>query len=250
MMTDLSFLFRTSVHELDKGYEDGRTSYAKYIGMSELGHPCARYLWYMFRNYLPKPPVDGRTQRIFDTGHAQEQRIVQGLQRFALVGNTQSKVTACEGHLMGFSDFDILGIPENPTVVHQGEAKSMNDKQFTATKKHGVQKQQFKHFVQFQVYGYLRKLTKYFYIAINKNDEKAHIEIGDIDPSFAQAQLDRGSRIVQATEPPERIGSASSPDCMWCPAAGICHRGEPHDVNYRNDGSHKPEAGGKWGGEI
>ena len=245
-MTDLSFLFRTSVHELDKGYETDRVSYSKYLGISELGHPCARYLWYMFRNYLPKQPVEGRVQRIFDTGHAQEERIIQGLQKFALVGNTQAKVTACEGHLLGYSDFDILGIPENPEVVHQGEAKSMNEKQFKATKKDGVQKHQFKHFVQFQVYGYLRNLTKFFYIAINKNDEAVHVEVGDIEPSFAQAQINRAERIVHATEPPERIGPPSCPDCLWCPAAGICHRGEPHEVNYRNDGSHKPGADGKW----
>lgn len=246
-MADLSFLLNRTANRLDETYEArGRVSFAKYLSISELGHPCSRYLYYTFRNYLPKPKVAGRVQRIFDTGHEQERRIIAGLQQFTLIGNCQAEVTACDGHLLGKIDAEILELPEAPATKHIAEFKSMNDAQFKLTRKEGVESAQFKHFVQFQIYGHLRKLTRYFYLAINKNDEDVHAERGDINSGFATAQISRADRIIHATTPPERIGKPDSFDCKFCPARDICHFNGAYNINIRNDGTHKPSANGEW----
>jgi len=244
-MTDLSFLLNRTVQKLDN-VTTPRTSYAKYLSISELGHPCSRYLWYLFRNYLAKPPVSGRTQRIFDTGHAQEQRIIAGLQRFALIGNCQAEVTACNGHLKGYIDAEILGIPEAPKTLHIAEFKSINDKGFKELKKDGVEKAKFLHYCQFQVYGFLRGLERFFYLAINKNDEDIYTERGEINNGFAEAQINRANRIINADKPPERIGGKDSYECKFCPAFDLCHNNTPHVIGIRNDGTHKPGGDGTW----
>ncbi|GAG27102.1 unnamed protein product, partial [marine sediment metagenome] len=38
-----------------------------YLGASIIGHPCERYLWYVFRQCC-KPEFDGRMHRLFETG--------------------------------------------------------------------------------------------------------------------------------------------------------------------------------------
>jgi len=246
-MADLSFLLNRTANRLDETYESrGRISFAKYLSISELGHPCSRYLYYIFRNYLPKPKVAGRVQRIFDTGHEQERRIIAGLQQFTLIGNCQAEVTACDGHLLGRIDAEILELPEAPATKHVAEFKSINDAGFKELKKHGVEKAKFLHYCQFQIYGYLRGLERFFYLAINKNDEDVYTERGEINKVFAEAQISRASRIIYADKPPERIGGKDSFDCKFCPAFDICHNGAAHVSGIRNDGTHRPSADGTW----
>lgn len=244
-MADISFLLNRTANKLDDTYTP-RISFAKYLSISELGHPCSRYLWYIFRNYLPKETVTGRVQRIFATGNEQEKRIIDGLQKFTLIGNCQAEVTACNGHLKGFIDAEILGVPEAPKTLHLAEFKSHNDKSFKELKKDGVEKSKFLHMVQMQVYGFLRNLERYFYLAINKNDEEVFVERGEILPAFAKAQIDRADRIITASQPPEKIGKPDSLECKWCIAKEICHFNAPHVIGIRNDGSHKPSKDGTW----
>ena len=233
--------------EIDRWYErNNRVSYNKYLAMSALGDACSRRLWYKFRNYLPKEQVPGRVNRIFETGQEQENRVLRALQGIALVGHCQARVEACNGHLQGAIDGQILGLIESPKTEHVLEVKSHNEKNFKELSSEGVEKGFFKHYVQFQLYGFLRGLTRYFYLAINKNDEHIYQERGDINTVFAQAQLSRAERIINADTPPERIGKEDSWDCKFCQFAGICHRGEPHHVGIRNDGSHRPGPNGEW----
>lgn len=246
-MADLSFLLNRTANKLDEVYSSDRVSFHKYLGIGEIGGHCARSLWYGFRNYLPKEPISGRTARIFETGHAQEQRIIAGLQKFALVGNTQQQVSACNGHLVGYTDFDILGIPEAPATVHQGEAKSMNDKNFKLLKSKGVREAQFKHFTQFTLYAHLRGLSRYFYIAINKDNEDVHVERGEVDNEFAKARIGYAQRIIDADKAPTRISEdPEHMSCKWCPYRQICHFGGAYNINIRNDGTHRPSVDGTW----
>lgn len=246
-MADISFLLNRTANKLDEVYSSDRVSFHKYLSIGEIGGHCARSLWYGFRNFLPKEPISGRTARIFETGHAQEQRIIAGLQKFALVGNTQQPVSACNGHLVGFSDFDILGIPEAPQTVHQAEAKSMNNKNFELMKSKGLKEAQFKHFTQVTLYAFLRGLTRYFYIAINKDNEDVFVERGEIDAEFAKARIQYAQRIINATVAPVKISDdPENMSCKWCPYKQICHFNAPYNINIRNDGSHRPSENGTW----
>lgn len=246
-MPDISFILNKTTNAIDAWYErNNRVSYNKYLAMSDLGEACSRKLWYKFRNYLPKEAVAGRIQRIFETGQEQENRVIKALQGIALVGNCQARVSACDDHLQGAIDGEILGLSEAPQTTHLLEIKSHNEKNFRELEKEGVEKGFFKHFVQFQIYGYLRKLERYFYIAINKNDEAIYQERGEINPVFAQAQIQRAERIIRSEVAPERIGKEDSFECKWCYFAGICHRGDKWHVGIRNDGTHRPGPNGEW----
>lgn len=130
--------------------------------------------------------------------------------------------------------------------MHILEVKSHNEKNFKELAKAGIKEGFFKHFVQTQIYGFLRGLERYFYIAINKNDEAIYQERGEIEPVFAQAQIDRAARIIRSNEPPARIGKPDCFDCRFCQFHNICHDGKAHHVNSRNDGTHKPGANGIW----
>lgn len=53
-------------------YDDGPRSH---LGASLIGHPCNRYLWYVFR-WVKHIKHDGRMYRLFNRGHREEERFV------------------------------------------------------------------------------------------------------------------------------------------------------------------------------
>jgi hypothetical protein len=210
-----------------------------YLGASNVGHACDRYLWLGFR-WAETEAFDGRMLRLFDQGQRAEARFVDELR---MIGATvhevdergeQFSVQACGGHFSGHMDGAALGIPEAPKTWHCLEFKTHNAKSFKALQAKGVREAKPMHWAQCQVYMHLGGLTRALYLAENKDTAELYSERIHLDQEAAEAFVARAERIVRATTPPLRL--SDDPDyfeCRWCPYKQICHATDAPAVSCR-----------------
>jgi len=200
-----------------------------YLGVSSLGSNCKRKLWYGFR-HCDTPDFTGKTYRLFNRGHLEENRFVQDLKDIGCevhefdADGEQFEVSAINGHLKGHTDGLVKGLPESPETWHLLEFKTSNQNSFNKLKKNGLEKANFVHYVQMQVYMALMDLTRGMYLVVNKNDESIYSERIKIDNKLVQQQLSHASTIIDSSLPPEKISEDSNYfECKWCPSRDLCH---------------------------
>src|SRR5690606_35833463 len=190
---------------------DGKT-----IPASQIAEGCARKLWYDFRWTTPHEAIPGRTLRLFATGNIEEERWVEDLRAIGCEvvdrapDGRQIRVELAGGHVGGYLDSEILGLPEAPTKWHVGEIKSHNLKSFTALKKEGVQKSKPLHFGQMQIYMHARGRDRAIYLAVCKDNDELYTERVHYDAAYVARLLAKAERIIQANELPPRI--SDNPD--------------------------------------
>lgn len=240
-----------AAYEADNSPRDGRS-----ISVSTLNDECARKLWYDFRWTTPHEHINGRTLRLFETGNIEEQRWIDNLRRIGCEvvdrdeSGKQIMVEACDGHVRGYLDSEILGLPEAPKTIHVGEIKSHNLKSFTALKKDGVRKAKPEHYGQIQTYMHQRGRTRGIYLAVCKDNDELYVERMELDLPFVTRLLARAQRIIDANEPPPKLHE--DPDtkmafkCGWCKHKQICHEGAWPRRNCRTCLYSSPEPGGSW----
>lgn len=199
------------------------------IPVSKLGGPCDRQLWYHYR-HCGGHPFEGRMLRLFETGNLQEPRFTEelrgiGCEVLDVDVNTgkQFLVTWLDGHVRGYADAVVLGIPEAPKTWHLGEYKTHKAKSFRALVKHGVRKHKPEHFTQMQVYMHLLVLTRAIYLAVNKDTDELYAERINYDEKHALEQLGRAKNVVESMVPPEQISDSSEfYQCKWCDYKKLC----------------------------
>lgn len=240
-----------AAYESDNEQRDGRS-----ISVSTLADECARSLWYSFRWTTPHEHINGRTLRLFETGNIEEQRWIDNLRRIGCEvvdrddKGKQIMVEACDGHVRGYLDSEILGLPEAPKTWHVGEMKSHNLKSFTALKKLKVREAKPEHFLQIQTYMYVRNRTRGIYLAVCKDNDELYTERMELDLPYVLRMLSRAQGVIDANEPPPKLHE--DPDhrmafkCGWCKHRGVCHDGEWPRRNCRTCLYSSPEAGGSW----
>src|SRR5205085_8160716 len=101
---------------------------------SMLGEECDRALWYWVRWAPAKEEFLGRMLRLFQTGHREEERIINDLRMAGLEVHDvdpdtgkQFLARALSGHLRGKLDGICRGVPEAPVKWHVLECKSHNE---------------------------------------------------------------------------------------------------------------------------
>ncbi|HEU4984522.1 MAG TPA: hypothetical protein VFT58_02680, partial [Nitrososphaera sp.] len=159
----------------------------------------------------------------------------------------QIRVELCGGHVGGYLDSEILGLPEAPKTWHVGEIKSHNLKSFTALKKDGVRKSKPLHFGQIQTYMHARGRERGIYLAVCKDNDELYAERLHMDTEYVLRLLANAERIIKAHEPPARL--SEKPDfyaCNWCKHRGICHEDAWPRSNCRTCLYSSPEEGGTW----
>ena len=153
-MADLSFLAETgTVARIDRAYEAANKP-RTHLGLSQCGHECPRYLWYMHHGFVGEQP-EGRVLRLFSLGNAIEDEIIAGLRLAGCTVTDQQrevKFTQDGVELLGHIDGVVEGLEES-SQPHLFEAKSCNAKRFKELQKHGdYRKFSETYYWQVQVY--------------------------------------------------------------------------------------------------
>lgn len=227
---------RTTAERIHEHYAKKPSRQSNRLGISKLGEECERKLWYDFRWVAPPEKFDGRMNRLFDTGHREEDRVVEDLRAIGCgveardpETGEQFEFTTDHGHIVGKLDGIIENSVEAPDQRVVLEVKTHNQKSFDKLREKGVEKAKPVHFGQCQLGAHLSGLDATLYVAVNKDTDDIHSELVPLNRKKSQALLDKGERIVFAKEPPAKLKeSADYPPCSWCLHRDLCHYSTAH----------------------
>lgn len=206
-------------------YYERRVNEARnYIGMSEIGHRCAREI-YLAHTGAPQPPITGEKLRRFAMGHHFEQMVFEWLVAagFKIVARdrngNQFEFTDANGRIRGHIDGVITECPYVPNIVLPAlwENKALMAKYWNQIVKHGLMKADMSYYVQIQLYMAHAGLHCCLFTTINKDTAEIHHCVIRFDPAVAQKYSDRGADIVRAIEignVPPRV--SANPDFHVC----------------------------------
>lgn len=208
------------------------------LGASLIGTECERALWLTFR-WAKAQKWEGRMLRLFNSGQRAESRLTEELRGIGLqvweadIDGTQFRVSAHAGHFGGSVDAVAVGVLENPGLPHVVEFKTSNEKAFKELVKKGVAEAKPLHYAQMQTYMGLLELRHALYLVENKNDAAVYSEQVAFDQAAFDKLMAKAQRIIEATEPPPKIGGADDFACKWCNFADVCHGTQAAEVNCR-----------------
>ena len=219
-----------------------------YLGMSQLGHPCPRYLWYSFR-WCYKQTISRRLRRLFNRGHREEPVIYEELRRIGItIHSTQDEMVAAWGHIKGHCDGVVSGLPEAHKTLHLLEIKTASDSKFKQMQKLRLQNANPVYWAQCQLYMQGLGLTRCLFIMVNKNDDNLYIERIEYDNVIVATLLKKGEKIVLSAVPPERAFHSTYFECKWCNARKICHEAQTvQELNCRTCKHIEVKLDAKWG---
>lgn len=244
-LSDINNLKTTTLDMLEKvnyGVESRRT----YLGMSQLGHPCSRFLWYQFR-WAFQDKLSARIYRLFRRGHREEETVIQDLEAIGCkITGAQDEFTAVFGHVKGHCDGQVSGLIEAPIARHILEIKTMNDKYFKQTIKSGIKLSKPVYYAQGQLYMDRAKLDRCLFVCVNKNDDSYYIERVKYDKTVPPLLWSKATDIVLSPYPPTKVFKPTWYECKWCAALNICHNGGKMDVNCRTCVQASPTNTGTW----
>lgn len=216
-----------------------------YLGLSILGDECERKLWYAFRWAHEREQFEGRMLRLFETGHREEERVIENLKSVGIdihehdrTTGEQWAVQAAGGHVRGHLDGVIFsGVIEAPKVCHVFECKTHSVKSFKDLIAKGVKLAKPVHYAQMQGYMHLKGIDRALYVAVEKDTDTIQVERIHYDPMFAGQLMAKGERIVTSNKPPMKLhddpNSRAAFACGWCPSYGVCHGGAWPRTNCR-----------------
>lgn len=214
-----------SLHEQRAQTEQERP----YLGVSELGEPCARRLYYRF-HWMARERFDGRMYRLFDTGHREEARLLDELRAIGCdvwdrqEDGTQYSVQAFNGHLRGHLDAVVRGLPEAPKTPHVFDVKTVKAKKLAELVKNGFAKTYPKYHAQGTAYCGLAEIDRAAFAFVCKDDETIVLERFEFDEAEHDRLMKRAESVIFAAYPPPGISTDPAFwECKYCPAYELCH---------------------------
>lgn len=216
-----------------------------YLGASSIGHECSRYLWYKYNGHKEK--FDAKTLRRFADGHRTEDVILgwlkclPGVETYTRSSDIRSKDS--DGHdnnQIGFVWFDGKfaghydaigrGFPQAPKTWHIVEVKCVEEKYFKKLEKFKAQDERSaialwkpEYYSQVQVYMHAEGLTRSIHIVATPGARDLISVRTSYDKAHAEAMFAKAKRIIDAKEPPERIGGPDYFKCRMCRLREVCH---------------------------
>jgi len=224
--------------KIEQKIEDGFViePFRPYLGISGIGDPCSRKLWYGFR-LCSVIKITKRQKRLFMRGHYEEPIIQNDLRKAGIIchvnKDNQPEVTCGNGHIKGHIDDVLTNIPDAPKTPHLGEYKTHNDKSFKTLLSKGMKSSKPTHYAQMICYMHLMKLKRGLYVGVNKNDDSRYYERISDNSDFAESLIKKGQDIIGTEIPPKKIGNSTWFECKWCNYYQICHFGEVPLKNCR-----------------
>ena len=217
-----------------------------YLGMSQLGGTCTRQLWYSFRWCYVRVHTP-KQKRIFERGDLEEPRIIKDLESIGVkVSGDQTELVGFAGHCKGHVDAILENVPPHPSKTLLGEFKTANMASFKTFADKGCKIASPRYYTQCQVYMKYLKLDYCLFIVTNKNNEERHYEIIPYNETAAQAAEDVAIDVIQAEEPPPKIGGPTWFECKFCDAYDICHYNEEIHRCCRNCAKVQIKPEGVW----
>lgn len=203
----------------------------KHLGMSQLGAECSRSLWYKFR-WSVRPNFPPNVVRLFERGHREEERFVGYLrsvnikvQEFHPETGQQFRTSHADGHVGGSCDGFGFGFIEYPNEWVILEFKTHGEKSFKDLVSKGVKMSKPVHWHQMNLYMRKWKLTKAFYMAVNKNTDELYTEWVTLDANAADEKLALSVDVVYGPIPERVALSSSDYRCRFCDERSLCwHR--------------------------
>lgn len=232
------------LHAVKAAAEEDRV----YLGWSEIGHECERYLWQRWR-WVGREVLQGRIARLFDTGHREEARVLDELRALGCkVEGQQFEVSSVGGHLRGHMDAIVQGLPEAPKTWHLVDVKTVNAKKFKEIVKKSMKVIYPKYWAQAHGYMGRAKLERAAFIFVCKDDDQIHVERVEYDPAVMEQYEARAARIVRASEPPPRLSDdPEDNECKYCTFRTHCHGSEAPRTNCRTCAHSTPVLAGDDG---
>jgi hypothetical protein len=232
-----------------------------YLGMSAIGHPCERRLWYGFR-WAARERMDSDSLLRINDGHRSEDvmaeylRLVPGVKLQTRDPRTgqQFGFVDLAGHFRGHADGMIQGLLQASGTQHVWEAKATNEKKVAALAKAKAEKgekQALKvwdaiYHAQAILYMAYSGATRHYLTCASPGVRGIESVRTDTDLDEARRLREKAERIITAPEPPPKISEDPAwYECKWCPAQSVCHRKALPKVTCRSCAHATPEMDGE-----
>lgn len=225
-MADLTGILKTpcSVTERIEAWYVANNEPRARLGLSGIGHPCKRCLWYQYHGHVGKQP-EGRVLRLFKLGHDLEGRIKADLRGAGYTVTREQELVSFhldDTILYGHIDGVIAGLHESHKL-HLLEIKTAGSKQFAALQRAGSYEQwQPKYKAQVHAYMLGIGLDRALAVVYCKNDSSLYCERIRLDKDYIVRLLAEVFAAIVQEEPPER----KCPRADWYEAKWCNHREE------------------------
>jgi hypothetical protein len=229
-----------------------------HLGMSQIGRPCERELWFSFR-WAQRPNFDAATLKRFEDGHRTEDLVIARLQATPGIElhdrdetGDQFRFSDFGGHFSGSCDGAVLGLLQAPKTWHIYEGKcseKWNDLDKAKKKvgeKAALAEWNPTYYAQATLYMHYAGLERHYLVCSSPGSRKETSVRTEADPIHAQTLIAKAERIIFADEAPPRIGEATNFQCRFCDFHELCHNQAPVERNCRTCLNVTPERDGTW----
>lgn len=260
-----AFLFSVNqtMAAIDAAMEAAQDNDARpYLGMSAIGNPCARSLWYSFR-WATRRMLPASALKAINDGHMGEDvmadrlRMVPGIILHTVNPDTgrQFGVEGSGGHFKGHLDGAILGVLEAPKTWHVWEHKQVNEQKFKKLndlvlklgEKEALKEWDLVYYVQAICYMGFTSMERHFLTVATPGGRAFTSVRTDFDRAKFDAICERAQRIIEAPTPPEGISTDPSWfECKFCDHRALCFGQAAPLPTCRSCSHSTPEPGGKW----
>jgi len=219
-----------------------------YLGMSEVGEPCWRLLWYRFRQVAQDVLTLQSILAIAD-GYKQEDIMAERLRLLTYIKletrDEHGEQFGCRflgGHFRGHLDGKISGILEAPKTLHVWENKAVNEKKFKALRdlildvgeKDALEKWDAVYYAQAMIYCHAFQLTRHYLTVSSPGGRNYTSCRTNYNGKVALAILAKAEAIITADRPGPRLSeNRSFYLCQWCKMKEVCFDMLVPDVNCR-----------------
>lgn len=219
-----------------------------YLGMSGIGHPCARKSWYDF-HWCSAKRLQAETIYKFDDGNHGESvmaarlRMVNGihLQTHDLNGK-QFGFADINGHFRGHLDGVIKGLLQAPKTQHVWEHKQVEDakqakleKLVAQNEKEALKQWDIIYYAQAILYMYYSELTRHYLTCSSPGGRRTISVRTDESTKEAKTLIKKAEHIIASDVPVDRMTNdpAHFMCKSFCDHADLCHRTAAPKVNCR-----------------
>ena len=225
-----------------------------YLGASEIGADCERYLFYSFRN-ASKRIIPAKGIKAIEDGYLQEDVTIARLRALPFIElvNTDGTFDKDDkpnqigfemllGHFKGHCDGMIKGLLQAPKTWHVFEHKA-NDKKFNELKKnigiHGEKEALYNtdqvYYAQAQIYMHAFEVERHYLVACLPGG-RDHVSCRtEYKRAYAERMIEKAKNIIfeNWTIPAKISDKREFFKCSWCDMKGICHDGDFPDVHCK-----------------